>query len=64
MNAVDDAIVQQLLLFVVQDRTELFVPQPGVLPDLLQGIFLQQAAVFKNSHQQVLDNKGHTITNT
>lgn len=41
MNAVDDAIVQQLLFVVVQGEVQVSVPQPGVLPNLLQGVVFQ-----------------------
>ena len=56
MNPIDDVIVQQLLIVVVQGGGHLLVPQPGVLPDLLQGVVLHQAAVLEHRHQQVLRN--------
>lgn len=63
MNAIDNVIVQQLLLLVVQGGVHLLVPQPSILPDLLQGVVLHQAAVLKYSHQQVLKNTEHTQRN-
>lgn len=54
MNPVDDVIVQQLLFVIVQDGVELLVLQSSIFPDLLQGVVLDQAAVLKHSHQQVL----------
>lgn len=63
MNAIDNVIVQQLLLMVVQGGVHLLVPQSSILPDLLQGVVLDQAAVLKDSHQQVLKNTEHTQIN-
>lgn len=54
MNPVDDVIVQQLLFVVVQGGVHLLVTQSGVLPDLLEGVLLQQTAVLKHSHQHIL----------
>lgn len=62
VNPVDDVIVLQLLFTVVQGGIHLLVRQPSVLPDLLQGVVLHQAAVLKHSHQQVLQNAEHTHT--
>ena len=63
MNAIDNVIAQQLLLRVVQGGVHLLVPQPSILPDLLQGVVLHQAAVLKDSHQQVLKNTEHKPIN-
>lgn len=63
MNAVDDVVMQQLMFVVVQGGVHLLVPQPSVLPDLLQGVVLHQAAILKNSHQQVLKKAEHTQIN-
>lgn len=54
MNHTIDAIVQQLLVVVVQGGVHLIISQPGILPDLLQGVVLHQDTIFKNSHQQIL----------
>lgn len=54
MNPVEDVIAQQFLILVVQGGVHVLVPQPGVLPDLLQGVVLHQAAVLIDGHQQVL----------
>lgn len=54
MNPVDNVVVQYLLLVVVLGGVHFLVPQPGVFPDLLQGVVLHKAAVLKNSHQHVL----------
>lgn len=40
MNHTIDAIVQQLLVAVVQGGVHLIISQPGILPDLLQGVVL------------------------
>lgn len=64
MNPTVDVIVQQLLFMVVQGGVHILVPQPCILPDLLQRVLLQQAAILKNSHQQVLKNAEHTQTHT
>lgn len=40
MNHTIDAIVQQLLVVVVQGGVHLIISQPGILPDLLQGVVL------------------------
>lgn len=63
MNPID-VIVQQLLIVVVQGGVHLLVPQPSILPDLLQGVVLHQGAILKNSHQQVLRNRAHTDKST
>lgn len=63
MNPIDDVIVQHLLFVVVQGGVHFLVPQPSVLPDLLQGVVLHQAAILKNSHQQVLRSTEHTQRN-
>lgn len=64
MNPIDDVIVQQLLFVVVQGGVHLLIPQPCVLPDLLQRVVLHQAAILKNSHQQVLKNNVRTHIHT
>lgn len=48
MNAVDDVIM------VVQGGVQVLVMQPGIFPDFLQGVVLHQAAILKDSHQQIL----------
>ncbi|TNN88213.1 hypothetical protein EYF80_001429 [Liparis tanakae] len=60
MNPINDAIVQQLLLIVVQGGVHLLVTQASVLPDLLQGVVLDKAAILENGHQQVLKRAEHT----
>lgn len=55
VDPIDDALVQRLL--VVRDGSRLVVLQPGVLPYLLQGVVLHQAAILKDGHQQVLKTK-------
>lgn len=50
VNHTIDAIVQQLLVVVVQGGVHLVISQPGILPDLLQGVVLHEDTVFKNSH--------------
>lgn len=60
MNPINDAIVQQLLLMVVQGGVHLLVIQASVIPDLLQGVVLDKAAILENSHQQVLTRAEHT----
>lgn len=60
VDPVDDALVHPLL--VVRDGIRLVVLQPGVLPYLLQGVVLHQAAILKHCHQQVLQSKATIIS--
>lgn len=61
MSPINDVIVQQLLLIVLGGG-HLLVPQPSVLPDFLQGVVLQQAAVLKHSHQEILTQRTRWVT--
>lgn len=56
MSPINDVIVQQLLLIVLGGG-HLLVPQPSVLTDFLQGVVLQQAAILKHSHQEILTQR-------
>lgn len=61
--AIDDVFVEQLqalggvLVLVVLCRGHLLLQQPRILPDLLQGVVLQEGAILKHRHQQVLGRK-------
>lgn len=62
MDAADDVVVQQLPFVVVQVWVWLVVLKQSVFPDLVQRVVLQQAAILKNSHQEVLKSTEHMLT--
>lgn len=54
MHCIHDVPLLCLVVVVVLAWGNVFLPELGILADLLQRVFLQDGAVLKHGHQQVL----------